>query len=327
VLGTLVFDGSAINGEVPSATLRLRRPAVTYPGQPFVARALSPMTLLGGGRIAGRGVTPSDSAEEPEFEAVARVLVAANDAALEPAQLAREANLRVERVQAIAEEMVARGEARRLEKPPAYLSTSAAEALSERIASALQRREAEAPWIAGTTLLALARELQVDEPQLLRFLASEVEAQRIEARAGYYFLPQHQPRLSDEQQVFFASAIPVNAAAPLIPAPLDRVVEEMRRARIAGLTQAFDMLVATGALVKVGTDVYRGEQIATIRRRLAETLERDGTMTPARFRDAVGTTRKYALPLLEWFDATGVTVRDGDVRRLRGSRPQPKTPA
>ncbi len=37
----------------------------------------------------------------------------------------------------------------------------------------------------------------------------------------------------------------------------------------------------------------------------------------ARFRDAVGTSRKYAVPLMEWFDATGVTVRDGDLRALR----------
>ena len=75
--------------------------------------------------------------------------------------------------------------------------------------------------------------------------------------------------------------------------------------------------VATGTLVKVGTDVYRGRQIAEIRRRLEEAIRRDGPITMARFRDAVGTSRKYAVPLMEWFDATGVTVRDGDIRRLR----------
>jgi selenocysteine-specific elongation factor len=36
----------------------------------------------------------------------------------------------------------------------------------------------------------------------------------------------------------------------------------------------------------------------------------------SRFREALGTTRKYALPLLERFDALGITRRDGDVRRL-----------
>ncbi|HEV2907341.1 MAG TPA: SelB C-terminal domain-containing protein [Actinomycetota bacterium] len=30
----------------------------------------------------------------------------------------------------------------------------------------------------------------------------------------------------------------------------------------------------------------------------------------------MGTTRRYALPLLEWFDSRGITRREGDVRRL-----------
>ena len=34
-------------------------------------------------------------------------------------------------------------------------------------------------------------------------------------------------------------------------------------------------------------------------------------------RDATGTSRKYIVPLLEYFDAQGVTKRDGDVRTLR----------
>jgi hypothetical protein len=38
----------------------------------------------------------------------------------------------------------------------------------------LERRETETPWIAGTTLLALARELAVAELELLPLLRSEV---------------------------------------------------------------------------------------------------------------------------------------------------------
>jgi len=37
-------------------------------------------------------------------------------------------------------------------------------------------------------------------------------------------------------------------------------------------------------------------------------------ITVAQVRDALGTTRKHALPLLAHFDATGVTRRRGDVR-------------
>jgi selenocysteine-specific elongation factor len=37
----------------------------------------------------------------------------------------------------------------------------------------------------------------------------------------------------------------------------------------------------------------------------------------AQLKDAMQTSRKYAVPLLEFFDAQGTTKREGDVRRLR----------
>ena len=96
----------------------------------------------------------------------------------------------------------------------------------------------------------------------------------------------------------------------------------MKRTKIAGLSQAFDTLVATGALVKVGTDVYRGTQIAEIRARLETVLRREKQITVSGFRDAIGSSRKYAVPLMEWFDASGVTLRSGDLRVLRASAPE-----
>jgi selenocysteine-specific elongation factor len=321
ILGTLVFDGAPpANGDAVTATLHLRRETTTYPGEAFVVRALSPKTLLGGGTVDAVAAPAAESDEShhaPDVDAVAHALA---DTELTPrtaAELGARANVREERAAEILSELVAHGVARRLQKPVAYLDGPAADALSARIHAALARREAEAPWILGTTSLALARELAVDEPFLVRVLAADAEEGRIAARAGYYATLEHRAQLSPDQRAFFERAVPVDDAQPLVPAPLDGVVAELRRTKTAGLAQAFDTLLATGALVKVGSDVYRGTQIAEIRKRLETAIARDGPITMARFRDAVGTTRKYAVPLMEWFDATGVTVRSGDVRALR----------
>jgi selenocysteine-specific elongation factor len=40
-------------------------------------------------------------------------------------------------------------------------------------------------------------------------------------------------------------------------------------------------------------------------------------ITVSAFRQALGTTRKYAVPLMEWFDQKGITRRQGDVRFAR----------
>jgi hypothetical protein len=36
-------------------------------------------------------------------------------------------------------------------------------------------------------------------------------------------------------------------------------------------------------------------------------------------RDRLGISRKYLIPLLEWADGRGITVRVGDVRHLRNA--------
>ena len=52
----------------------------------------------------------------------------------------------------------------------------------------------------------------------------------------------------------------------------------------------------------------------------AEAVARAATdgITVSAFREALGTSRKYAVPLLEWLDRRGVTRRDGDLRYPRG---------
>ena len=324
ILGTLVVEAPA--GIAPvDATLHLRRPTTTYPGETFVVRALSPKRLLGGGIVGGVAAEGAAENVAPEVTAVGRAL---SETALVPrtaAEIGALANVREERAAQILIELTASNAARRLQKPLAYVDGAAADAFSARIRASLERREAEHAWMLGMTSLALARELAADEAFLVRFLASEVEDGRIAARAGYYATLEHEPRLSAEQRAFFERVVAVEDAQRLVPVALDELVAELRRTRIAGLPQAFDTLVATGALVKVGADVYRGTQIDEIRGRLEAAIRSDGPITMARFRDAVGTSRKYAVPLMEWFDATGVTVRDGDVRTLRAVRqPDPR---
>ena len=77
-------------------------------------------------------------------------------------------------------------------------------------------------------------------------------------------------------------------------------------------------LVRDGKLVKVSDDLAflpeQAERIVEIIRSMEEGF------TVAQFRDRTGLTRKYAVPLLEWSDRTGLTVRMGDTRRPRAAQ-------
>jgi selenocysteine-specific elongation factor len=76
-------------------------------------------------------------------------------------------------------------------------------------------------------------------------------------------------------------------------------------------------LVRTGQLVAVSPDlVYPAEMLDKVRGLVAAQIERGGPFTVAQFRDLVGASRKYVVPLLEYLDRVGVTRRQGDVRVL-----------
>ncbi len=62
------------------------------------------------------------------------------------------------------------------------------------------------------------------------------------------------------------------------------------------------------------TLAYLPEQIEAIEGMLRQI---EGEFTVAQARDALGLSRKYVVPLLEWFDGRGITKRSGDLRTFR----------
>lgn len=75
-------------------------------------------------------------------------------------------------------------------------------------------------------------------------------------------------------------------------------------------------LVMSGALVRIGDFHLTQQRAAEARAKVRNAIVAHGPQTVAEIRSLLGTTRKYAVPLCEWLDATGATVRRGDKREL-----------
>jgi selenocysteine-specific elongation factor len=319
VFGTLLFDAVPTGAEPIAARLRLRRPIVVLPGATFVVRRMSPKDLLGGGTFAVASAVAAGAADADDATtgAVLAALAAAGVAGADAARVGAVANVREDIADEILALLVEEARAVRLARPAGYVDADALAEIESRVRAEFARAAEATPWMMGSTSLALSRALGVAEPLLVRALAALADDGRIAARAGYYAEVDFAPSFTPEQQAFFDRELALDAERPMVPASLPDIVAHIKAARIVGLSQAFDTLVASGAAVKVGSDVYRGTQIAEIRQRLETALRREGQITAAGVRDLVGTSRKYIVPLLEWFDATGVTVRAGDLRTLR----------
>jgi selenocysteine-specific elongation factor len=321
ILGVLVFPCVPTKAQEVRAQLHLRQATVAFPGVRFVARRPSPKTLLGGGYVERLDVASADDVPLPAQTAALAVLRERGLAAVDLGAIAFATNVREEIAREALESLVALDDALLLARPPEYIDGAAARELLGRVLEHLDEAARAEPWAMGVTSIALARVLAVPEPLLVRILAEFVEGGRLSGRAGYYARLDHHPALTIEQQALFDALVPVDDAQPCLPSRYAAVVETVKRSPVPGAGKAFDTLLARGALVRVGEDVYRGSQMAMIGARVREYLRSNERMTAAQFRDLLGTSRKYAVPLLEWLDARGITLRSGDHRTLRERAP------
>jgi selenocysteine-specific elongation factor len=80
------------------------------------------------------------------------------------------------------------------------------------------------------------------------------------------------------------------------------------------------LLVEDGQIVKTKDDLYfHIDAIKELKNRLVGFLKANEEITTPQFKEMTGASRKYVIPLIEYFDASKVTLRVGDSRKLRGS--------
>jgi selenocysteine-specific elongation factor len=79
--------------------------------------------------------------------------------------------------------------------------------------------------------------------------------------------------------------------------------------------------LSQGILIKVKEDLYfHSTVMEELQQRLVAYLKEHGEISTPDFKEMTQASRKYTIPLLEYFDVQRFTIRIGDVRRLRESR-------
>jgi selenocysteine-specific elongation factor len=82
--------------------------------------------------------------------------------------------------------------------------------------------------------------------------------------------------------------------------------------------EVLEVMVKEGLLLKVKEDLFfHSETVGDLKKRLIDFLQRNGEITTPQFKDLTGVSRKYTIPLIEYFDLNQITVRVGDSRVLR----------
>jgi len=78
------------------------------------------------------------------------------------------------------------------------------------------------------------------------------------------------------------------------------------------------LLLNEKKVVKVKEELYfSAGAMSDIESRLVAFLKENGEIAMPQFKELTGTSRKYSVPLMEYFDSSQLTLRIGDIRRLR----------
>ena len=314
-----------------SADLLLWRPTVFYPGQRIIIRRMSPKDLLGGAVVRDASAAASSAAAVQELETgeladapsgAADVLSVLTTSGLQPlaiASIAAKANIAQPAAETALAWLVEHGHAVNLQKPFEHLSRTVFDAAWESLQTAIRDRQRSAPWRLGINAADASTTFGVAQGLGLRLLHAWHADGRIAVTAGFWHEPGFAPALNPTQKAFFEKALPTDAQSPYLPSSYPDIAQQAARTS-AEVVEALQTLIATGALIRIGDDLYRRSQLEHATKAIAELMAAHGTATMAQLRDVLGTSRKYALPLMEYFDSTGFTVRDGDLRRLRKAR-------
>ncbi|MDJ0497315.1 MAG: selenocysteine-specific translation elongation factor [Acidimicrobiia bacterium] len=179
------------------------------------------------------------------------------------------------------------------------MAEGAAQELHGQLVGVVSRFHAENRLRPGIPKATLSSVLGVD-PAVIRVVTASSEA--VSDDGATIRLVGFSPGLSPSEQESWDSARAKLAEGLAVP----------RASQLGIEAELLHALLRAEELQKVGDDlVYLPEQLTEIESRLSQLPDE---FTVAEFRDLMGVTRRQAVPLLEWLDSRGVTVRRGDIR-------------
>ncbi len=327
VLGRLVvLDGDAVEVGDPSfVQLRLEAPIVVAPGDRVLVRHAASMVLLGGGSVLattdGRLKRFKDRVLEEARERIGAggdrahllrvALSSAGQRGATVAQLAHEvaatpAVLREQLAEGMAAgDIVAAGEL--------YLAAEAIEGIADDALAVLRTEHRRQPLMEWLDVRLLRNALEVTDTALAVALEHDARIDvasggKVRRRGHRVQLP---PEVREARERWLTQLSEGGAAPPqLVAGDLGLSDDAFKMMREA--------MRASGEVVTIDGLDFAGTALETLRARLlAHGRSRDGAVVIPELRDEFATTRKYLIPLLERFDSEGLTVRDGEHRRLR----------
>jgi selenocysteine-specific elongation factor len=162
------------------------------------------------------------------------------------------------------------------------------------------------------------------DQRLFQFLLNDLQKkEKIAQDQALIRLAAHRVSLKDEEKTLRLELEAFYRQADLAPPTIKEVMTKFTSYPEPLLKEVLAIMVRDGFLAKATEELYfYRPALDNLKDKLVEFLVREGEIDMPAFKDLTELSRKFSIPLLEYFDKTRVTMRVGDKRILREKQHQ-----
>lgn len=316
-------------GESCYVQLRLEKAGLVRYGDRFILRSYSPVTTIGGGRILDAHPRKHRQQNRDVLAALQRrerglpgdlVLLAVEEKGLPMslAELLQRTELMKGMLWPALEGLLAEKRLAEIpgDKGPLYTTPESLQGLHERMARLVEELHAANPLKAGVEKEVLRQKLgRGMEAEIFEsLLKSAVGAGILEVEAGRVRLKGKCRTLSAREASLKESLLKEIKEGGFSPPLFKELLEKFGVERDM-LRDLLSILLEEGEIEQVNPDYFLAAgKLAEAEERIRSFLAERGKLGVGDVREMLGASRKYAIPLLEYFDRRKVTRREGDFR-------------
>lgn len=212
--------------------------------------------------------------------------------------------------------MVVESETQRLVSAPVFAL------LKQQVTDYLKHYHQENPLKSGLSKEELRSQLKppVDAKFLQYALTNMTRKGEIEQAGAEIKLAGHTVTLQVDEQEMQQKIGSIYQKSGLTPPILKDVLATFDEFPPQQIMQVFDLLLKQQKLIKVNESLFfNPDAVEKLGQELADYIRKEGEIDAPRFKQLTGLTRKFSIPLLEYFDKIKLTIRVGDKRVLRKS--------
>lgn len=314
-------------GDEAYVQLVMEKPVVAYKGDRFVIRYYSPVSTIGGGIIID-GNAPKQKRFKEEV--------------LDELAIKEEGSLYdviLHEIEANPEELISMGELSKLVgsdqvqieqeldqlvedekilaiKKQVYLSTLGLQLINTRIVETLGKYHRQYPMRQGYPREDMrSRFFKKINPKDFNLIIKQLQDEgTLLSHNNQLMLSEHVPRPGTREKESIDKIISVMREQAFSPPGWDEL-QTISGLKEKEFNEVLSYMIEAGILVKINQDtVFTRDAIEEGKRRLEEYFKQEKELSLATIRDILNTTRKYALPLVEYYDRIHFTRRVGDMR-------------